>query len=255
MKAPTDNLIRARYDDDATDVRAEDDQRTMFGHFAVFDTWTTIQSRFEGNFLERVGDTAFNDTFKERRSKIRVLYDHGKDPSIGNKPLGAPQILEPRDGGAYYEVPLFDTPYVRDLHPALDAQQLGASFRFAVTGEEWVDPKRSTDHNPNMLPERTITKVDLYEFGPVTFPAYDDATAGIRSRTDWFIDQLGDPLFLARLTERVGLHVVEQILELTPNDVRAALNNPDAAPQGTSGTPHGEREAFFRSLQLQGVSA
>lgn len=216
MTAPTDNLVRARYDNGAAELRAEGDTegRTMFGYFAVFDRWTKIDSYWEGTFLERIGDKAFARTFKERADKIRVLYDHGGDPSIGNKPLGAPDVLRSVKGeGAYYESELFDTAYVNELLPALRAKQLGASFRFRVTAEQWVEPKKATDHNPDKLPERTITDVDLYELGPVTFPAYEEATAGVRSGSDAFFDRLlHDPVFLARFTERAGLKVTESTL-------------------------------------------
>lgn len=220
MSAPVDNLVRARYDTGAAELRAEGgvEGRTLFGHFAVFERWTKIDSWYEGRFIERIGDKAFTRTFKERGDKIRVLYDHGSDPSIGNKPLGAPDVLRVDKGvGAYYESELFDSSYVNDLLPALRAKQLGASFRFRVIGESWVEPKKASDHNPEMLPERTITDVDLYEFGPVTFPAYEDATAGVRSGSDSFIERLlNDPTFVARFTERAGLAVVEPILATLP---------------------------------------
>lgn len=223
---PTDNLVRARYDDGAASIRSDGDSgsgRTLFGHFAVFDRWTEIDSWYEGRFLERVGDMAFDRTFRERADKIRVLYDHGHDPSIGNKPLGAPDVLRSDKGvGAYYESELFASNYVEELMPALRASQLGASFRFRVVAEQWVEPKKESSHNPHKLPERTITDVDLYEFGPVTFPAYDDATAGVRSTgSDAFIAHLmDDPRFVARFTERAGLSVVEQILATLPADGR-----------------------------------
>lgn len=221
MSAPTDNLVRARYDDDAAELRETGDGttgRTLFGHFAVYDRWTEIDSWYEGRFIERVSDTAFNRTFKERGDKIRVLYDHGHDPSIGNKPLGAPDVLRSDKGvGAYYESELFEASYVEDLLPALRAKQLGASFRFRVTAEEWVEPKRATTHNPDKLRERTITDVDLYEFGPVTFPAYADATAGVRSGSDQFIERLlGDEDVLARYIERAGPQVAAKFLASLP---------------------------------------
>lgn len=243
MSAPVDNLVRARYDQGAAELRAEggSEGRTLHGYFAVFDRWTTINSWYEGNFMERVGDKAFTRTFKERGDKIRVLYDHGSDPSIGNKPLGAPDVLRAEKGvGAYYESELFDTGYVNELIPALRAKQLGASFRFRVTGEQWVEPKKASEHNPDRLPERTITDVDLYEFGPVTFPAYEDATAGVRSGSDGFINHLlNDPTFVARFTERAGLAVVERILaelpsvgrsEATPSNV-PAVGGSEQEPQ------------------------
>jgi hypothetical protein len=173
MSAPVDNLVRAWAGPQATSVRADDGEgSTMVGHFAVFDQWTEINSTFEGRFLERIAPGAFADTFKTRGDKIRVLYDHGADPQIGNKPLGAPTVMREDETGAYYEVSLFDASYVNDLKPAIRAGQLGASFRFRVTGEEWDEtPERSTS-NPDGLPERTIKGTELYEFGPVTFPAY-----------------------------------------------------------------------------------
>jgi len=250
MTAPTDNLVRARYDQGAAELRAEGgtDGRTMFGHFAVFDRWTKIDSWYEGRFLERVGDKAFNRTFKERGDKIRVLYDHGADPSIGNKPLGAPDVLRTEKGvGAYYESELFDTGYVNELLPALRAKQLGASFRFRVTGEQWVEPKRASDHNPDMLPERTITDVDLYEFGPVTFPAYEDATSGVRSGSDAFIQHLiSDPAFVARFTERAGLQVVEKILASLPADGGRSATTSNGPADG--GTEQETRQGMSPSL-------
>jgi hypothetical protein len=47
-------------------------------------------------------------------------------------------------------------------------------------------PGRST-YNPKALPERTIREAKVMEFGPVTFPAYEGATAGVRSLTDWWL--------------------------------------------------------------------
>lgn len=214
MSAPVDNLVRARYELGATTLRADSgDGRTMFGHFAVYDRWTKIDSWYEGTFMERVGQGAAKRTMKDRAKAIRVLYEHGRDPSVGNKPLGAPDVLRDEAEGPYYESELFRAGYVDDLIPAIRAEQMGASFRFAVTGEEWVQPKKATDHNPEQLKERTITEFDLYEFGPCPFPAYAEASAGVRSGTDAFIESLlSDPAFLLRFSERVGPTAAAHIL-------------------------------------------
>lgn len=236
---PTDNLVRLRLDSDAVELRddsTDDDSgsgRTMFGHFAVFDEWTEINSIFEGRFLERIAPGAFRDTLRDRRDKIRVLYDHGHDPSIGNKPLAAPDVLREDKTGAYYEAELFDESYVNQLLPALRAGQLGASFRFRVSDEAWHEPKRATSRNPDKLPERSITSIDLFEFGPVTFPAYDSATSGVRSTTDEFIAHMDDPLFAARFTERAGLLIAEKVLASLPSDGRSDAVSDDPADGGS----------------------
>lgn len=156
----------------------------MVGHFAVFDRWTEIDSWWEGNFMERIAPGAFRKTFRENRDGIRVLFQHGRDFTTGDKPLGTIDELEEDDTGARYAVPLFDTGYVRELLPGLDAGVYGASFRFAVVREEIVQEPKASDYNPRGIPERTIREMRVSEFGPVTFPAYVEATAGLRSITD-----------------------------------------------------------------------
>jgi HK97 family phage prohead protease len=153
----------------------------LTGYLAAFDQWALIDSMFEGRFLERIAPGSFARTIAENRGAIRVLFNHGSDPSIGDKVLGAITLLEEDAYGARYEVPLLDTSYNADLIPGLAAGQYGASFRFQVVpgGEKFESrPKRSI-YNPEGIPERTIREVELLEFGPVTFPAYAGATAGV----------------------------------------------------------------------------
>jgi HK97 family phage prohead protease len=167
--------VRLALDDGSLEYRndTDDAQPVMHGHFAVFNEWTRINSLFEGEFMERIAPGAFAKTFQERGDKIRVLYQHGRDPSTGAKPLGTPEVLSEDDRGAYYEVSLFDAPYVNELKPALRSGQLGASFKFEVMREDISDSAERSAHNPDGIQERTIKEVRLFEFGPVTFPAYE----------------------------------------------------------------------------------
>ena len=116
-----------------------------------------------------------------------MLFQHGHDPQIGNKPLGPLTELRESAEGLAYEVPLLDTSYNRDLKPGLEAGLYGSSFRFTVTAEDFDPRPGRSAHNPDRLPERTVTDLHLYELGPVTFPAYSGATAGMRSMTDYFL--------------------------------------------------------------------
>jgi HK97 family phage prohead protease len=165
---------------------------TLFGHFSRFNEWAEISSAFEGNFLERVAPGAFAHTLAHDRGRIRVLFQHGRDPQTGDKVLGIPTTLREDEQGGAYEVPLLDTTYNRDLTPGLRAGSYGASFRFRVTREHVVQSPDASSYNPTALPERTIQEAKVMEFGPVTFPAYEGATAGVRSLTDWYMSDAAE---------------------------------------------------------------
>lgn len=192
-RPPRDNLFRAVMPgielvraDPADDGEAAGP--VMVGHFSVFNQWTEINSWVEGNFMERFVRGAFKKTIREQRDRMRVLFQHGMDMQIGDKPLGPIRDLREDDDGAYYEVPLLDAPYVReDILPGLEAGLYGASFRFRVMREEIVEDPEPSEDNPKGLPERTVKEAEVREFGPVTFPAYAGASAGVRSLTDDFI--------------------------------------------------------------------
>jgi hypothetical protein len=178
----------------AVEARASDGEMpTMVGHFSTYGDWYEVDSFLEGHFLESVSPRAFQKTMRESRDQMKVLYDHGQDPQIGNKVLGRIEELRSDNIGPAYIVPLFDTSYNRDLAPGLMAGAYGSSFRFTVEKDVWDHSPERSDHNPEGLPERTITEARVYEFGPVTFPANPKATVGARSTTDTFYQRSRDP--------------------------------------------------------------
>lgn len=235
MDAPLDDLTRAYRP--GIQTRAEDGKPpTLFGHFTPFGQWSEIHSYFEGDFMERTVKGAFAKTIKENRAGIRVLYDHGHDPQLGNKPLGPIAELREEDFGPFYEVPLIDTDYNRDfVIPALDAGLLGASYRFRIIREEWNDDPGGSDHNPKGLPERTIKEARLYEFGPVTFPAFEGATAKLRSLSDHYHD-LDTP-------SRRAAH-------RAPDTDGVVSTTPDADLGHLGGMTPGQRSAALRAFSL-----
>ncbi len=250
---PTENLVRG-WTGRQTVTRADDDngdgERVLHGEFARFNEWTEIHSIFEGDFLERIAPGAFDDTIDNDISRVKVLYDHGHDPQLGNKPLGPIRSITPTDTGVSYEVPLIDTDYNRGfIIPAAEAGLLGASFRMAVLEHTWNDPDEPSGHNPLMLPERTISRIGLYEFGPVTFPAYEGATASLRSRSDEFLSNIvNDAGFLTRFIERTNTAVAARILE----DATRASNKTDGSANGQpeeNGSANGQPAASGRSHQ------
>lgn len=183
-RPPRDQLVRALFPGPA--VRHADDSEeppTLFGHFAVFNEWTEVDSLWEGQFMERIAPGAFAKTFKERGDQVKVTFNHGHDPTMGDLVLGPIRSLTEDEEGAAYEVELLDSVPAM-LREGLEKGVYGSSFRFRVMREEFNQDVESSKVNPKGLPERTIKEVELYEFGPVTFPAYANATAGVRSMTD-----------------------------------------------------------------------
>ena len=187
---------------------------TLVGNLAVFDEWTEINSVREGHFLERIAPGAFDKTISENRDRMRVLFQHGKDPQIADKPLGPINVLEARDDGVHYEVPLLPTDYNRELLPGLQAGLYGSSFRFEVLREQRNRRPGKSDYNPRGLDERTVKEVRMPEFGPVTFPAYWGAKSGLRSLTDRMATE---GLLSVDLTERLDaedLDCLAQMIQL-----------------------------------------
>lgn len=170
--------VSFRLDDDA-----ESDGRTLVLQWSVFDRWTEIDSWYEGHFLESIAPGAFRKTIKENRANMRILLQHGRDPQIGNKPIASLDVVEENDIGGYAEGRLLDglDPLVVD---GLRSGQYGASFRFRVVREELNEDPGASEHNPKGLPERVIKEAQVSEFGPVTWGAYSEASAGVRSITD-----------------------------------------------------------------------
>lgn len=189
----------------AVDGEAEGTLGILSGHAARFNEWTEIDSWYEGHFIERIAPGAFRKTIKERAAAIRCLYRHGWDPQIGDKVLGTLSVLREDAEGLWYEAPLDDTSYGRDLAPGLRNGQYGASFRGAVVKETWNKKPAASDYNPNALPERSLTELSLRELGPCTFGAYESATASLRSLDDMFERLQARPdlleQFLARATD------------------------------------------------------
>jgi len=188
--APRDDLYRAM----AGGVTSEDG-RTLTVRLAPADQWAEINSKVEGHFMERFSRTAYKKTMADHLPKI--LFQHGKDPQIGDKPIattdevGEDEISPFARGTILEGVP----PLVVD---GLRKGVYGASHRFSVVREDWVQSPKYLPggglHNPDRLPERTITEAKLPELGPVTWPAYPSASVSLRSITDEMRVPTPDPV-------------------------------------------------------------
>lgn len=233
MDAPTTDLVRAlRVAPEFREADGDGDSLGyMSGHVITWNDWYEVNSIFEGHFMERIAPGAAKKTIRENRAAIKVLFDHGHDPALGNKILGPLEDLEEDDRGLRYGVPLFDTSYNRDLLPGLRAGVYGSSHRFRTIKDLWDDRPERAEHNPDGLPERTITELGLFELGAVTFPANQKATAGVR--------------FVSLTDEWRARHVLA-----TPAREPATTTDPEPPTHSTVTA----RERRMRALELRGIT-
>ena len=252
FQPPRDDLVRACYPgaelrgltgfslDDEGHVRAANgDAPVMHGHFSVFNTWSEINSLFEGDFMEQFAPGSFKRTINNNRDGMRAIFQHGRDPQVADKPLGSIDVLKEDGTGPYFEVGLLDAAYVRDLVlPGLRAGLYGVSFRFRVIRENINEEPAVSDHNPKGLPERVVQEVEVREFGPVTYPAYPEADIAVRSMTDELM--LGQPGELMRcLSERVSERLADELRTMQDKHEKSVVDSTEHGHDGAR--PEGHR--------------
>lgn len=167
----TDRGEEVRY----VEFRASDDPdgRTLEGYAAVFNAWTEIKDQM-GTYRERIAPGAFKRSLGQRTPVLQ--FDHGSHPLIGSLPLGSISVTREDRNGLFVRAKLSDNWLIDPVRDAIrDGGITGMSFRFRIVNELWG---RGSDG----MEERTISEVELFEVGPVVFPAYEQTSVGVRSR-------------------------------------------------------------------------
>lgn len=164
------------------------DGRTLTGYAAVFNSVSRIQD-WAGSWDETIAAGAFKKTLRGKKPVLQ--FDHGHDPATGTIPIGTIEQLNEDETGLFVRARLYDNGKVEPIRQAIEGGAIdGMSFRFSVTREEWRDAegkKIKPEQVDDLLwagvegIQRTIQEVDLYELGPVVFPAYDSTSVGVRS--------------------------------------------------------------------------
>lgn len=194
----TDELLPTRDCDrtfrlDDLHVRADGgDGRTVEAYAAVFNTRTEIRDQ-DGHYNETLGGGSFTQTIKHRGTGFGVLFNHGRTidgtPSaLGTMPIGVPLEVRADERGVFTVTRYLDNPLADQV---LDAIKQGAitaqsfSGRFRKSARSWPDGRGG----PTALPLVTRQEVEMREYGPAVFAAYDGA-AILGTRAETFVRAL-----------------------------------------------------------------
>lgn len=135
------------------------------GYAAVFNQ----RSIDLGGFVEEIASGAFINLDDD----IRALWNHNADAPLGRTTAGTLRVWQD-DVGLRFELQPPDTQAGRDLVTSMrrgDINQM--SFGFRTERDNW-----ETTASGEL---RTLLAVRLREVSPVTFPAYPQTTAQVRS--------------------------------------------------------------------------
>ena len=174
------HAVQRKIDAGTSELRLADEEAPkLVGYAAKYGIKTDI-----GWFIEKIRAGAFDDALET--SDVRALKNHNPDLLLGRTSSGTLR-LDTNNVGLRFAIDAPDTTTGRDTVEEVRRGDLaGCSFSFTVAEDEW----KHFDDKPS---ERTIVKIGrLYDIGPVTFPAYEDTTVGVRSLEQFQQNQQSD---------------------------------------------------------------
>lgn len=156
------------------------ESRVIEGYAAVFYDGTP-ETEFElwPGVVERIMRGAFDDALK-RGDDARGLFNHDPNQILGRRGAGTLK-LSVDDVGLRYEITAPDSPTGKSVVAAIDREDVaGSSFSFTIPhgGQRWIE--EAADGERPERDVREILSVELFDVGPVVFPAYAGTSTGVR---------------------------------------------------------------------------
>lgn len=154
-----------------------EESQSIVGHAAMFDSW----SEDLGGFREKIRKGAFSKTIKE--ADVRALFNHDNNYVLGRNTSGTLKLSED-DTGLAIEIDPPDAQWARDLKVSMQRGDINQmSFGFNTVKDEW------NQEGKNGI-ERELVEVRLFDVSVVTYPAYPQTNAQVRS----MVEQLSEPV-------------------------------------------------------------
>lgn len=151
---------------------SEDGGKRIAGYAAVYGVTTQIGGPLSAGsgFREKIDPRAFNACLGSNPD-IRCLAQHDPSQILGRTKSGTLKVAT-NEVGLRYEVKLPDSSLGNTIYQAVKRGDIsGSSFGFAARKDAW-------DHETNT---RTLLDCELFDCGPVTFPATQETTVSVRN--------------------------------------------------------------------------
>jgi hypothetical protein len=147
----------------------DDGVRTVSGYAALF----LSRSVDFGGWYEMISPAAFATTLQDNPD-VLALRDHDASILLGRTKSGTLKLSEDTVG-LKFECTLPDTTQARDLAESMSRGDIDScSFGFSTDNDVWTEDGEGCT-------VRTLIAVTLYEISIVSFPAYPDTSASLRS--------------------------------------------------------------------------
>ena len=174
MRTETSNGLCRRFSSEPVRVRAADDgKRRIVGYAAVFydETPRTQFEVFDG-LIERIMPGAFDEAIK---GDVRALFNHDPNHILGRSPKTLRLSVDKR--GLMFDADLPETVAAASVLAAVERGDVsGSSFTFRTRSRKFT---MGEDGAPDIV---ELLDLEVFDVGPVTFPAYKATTADTRSQ-------------------------------------------------------------------------
>lgn len=164
------NMIEKRNVDAEFRISDVDGKPTIFGYAAKFNA----RSSDLGGWYEQIDPKAFDRSLKTK-PEVKGLFNHDSNFVLGSTKAKT-MTVDTDDRGLQYEIDPPDTQWAKDLITSMKRGDINqSSFGFICRNASWSeDPETGCDL-------RTVLDADLIDVSVVSFPAYPQATSGVRS--------------------------------------------------------------------------
>jgi hypothetical protein len=246
---------------DDMEIREEGGAPTIIGHPLLYDVW----SEDLGGFRERIRSGAASTTILQKN--IKLLFNHDPNIVLASRGSGTLDLTE-QVKGVRMRATAPANQFINDL--VLEPMRRGdidqMSFAFRVTGSAWNSrdggkPPLGTGEIWNSdYTEREILQLVMFDVSVVTFPAYAQTDASVRTLPG-LLDGLGfewGRLTAALTRSARGLPIDARdvdIITATTAHLREYLPEPEPAEATTRGATEAGQRTLHHLRTLLDVEA